>query len=75
MVGLPVFRSWLRRNNVATYPGLMYLCMDDMLALRSLVDILRVPSLDLRVRYIPESRTPLSPHILRLKGNHSGDLF
>lgn len=29
--------------------GLMYLCMNDMLAIRTLVDTLRVPSLDLRV--------------------------
>ena len=27
----------------------MYLCMDDMLAIRTLVDTLRVPSLELRV--------------------------
>lgn len=30
--------------------GLMYLCLDDMLAIRTLVDTLRIPSLETRVR-------------------------
>jgi Rapamycin-insensitive companion of mTOR, N-term len=32
------------------YPGLMYFCMDDMRAIRSLIDTLRIPSLEPRVR-------------------------
>lgn len=31
------------------WPGLMYLCMDDMLAIRTLVNTLRIPSLETRV--------------------------
>ena len=32
--------------------GLMYFCMDDMRAIRSLIDTLRIPSLDTRVRIL-----------------------
>jgi hypothetical protein len=32
------------------YQGLMYFCMDDMLAIRSLIDTLRIPSLEPRVK-------------------------
>ncbi|KAF5382569.1 hypothetical protein D9615_002880 [Tricholomella constricta] len=38
-----VIQSMLR-----TWSGLMYFCMDDMRAIRSLVDTLRIPSLDTR---------------------------
>lgn len=31
------------------YQGLMYFCMDDMRAIRSLIDTLRIPSLEPRV--------------------------
>lgn len=34
------------------FTGLMYFCMDDMRAIRSLVNTLRIPSLDTRVRHI-----------------------
>ena len=32
-----------------TWSGLIYLCMDDMLALRSMISTLRIPSLETRV--------------------------
>jgi hypothetical protein len=32
--------------------GLMYFCMDNMLAIRSLIDTLRIPSLETRVSLI-----------------------
>jgi Rapamycin-insensitive companion of mTOR, N-term len=32
--------------------GLMYFCMDDMRAIRSLVDTLRIPSLETRVGFL-----------------------
>lgn len=52
---ITMLRSWSGeyiptiRNLILRAAGLMYLCMSDMLAIRTLVDTLRVPSLDLRV--------------------------
>jgi len=34
------------------YQGLMYFCMDDMRAIRSLIDTLRIPSLEPRVKTV-----------------------
>jgi len=54
-VVITMLRSWSGEHilNISTLSsrvaGLMYLCMDDMLAIRTLVDTLRVPSLELRV--------------------------
>ena len=42
------------------YPGLMYFCMDDMRAIKSLIDTLRIPSLEPRVK-------PLSQHLSQPK--------
>lgn len=52
---ITMLRSWSGEHIINTsalisrIAGLMYLCMDDMLAIRTLVDTLRVPSLELRV--------------------------
>jgi len=57
-VVITMLRSWSGKHirNILVLilcaPGLMYLCMDDMLAIRTLVDTLRVPSLELRVGYL-----------------------
>lgn len=39
--------TWLKLIN--DWPGLMYFCMDNMSAIRSLIDTLRIPSLETRV--------------------------
>jgi len=41
------------------HPGLMYFCMDDMRAIRSLIDTLRIPSLEPRVKtfFLPKMYT------------------
>lgn len=54
-----MLRSWsgqyighlrsLSGSNIAE-SGLMYFCMDNMLAIRSIVNTLRIPSLETRVR-------------------------
>ena len=55
-VVITILRSWSGEyihsilDLILRAAGLMYLCMNDMLAIRTLVDTLRVPSLDLRVR-------------------------
>jgi rapamycin-insensitive companion of mTOR len=52
---ITMLRSWSGEyipnilDLISCAAGLMYLCMDDMLAIRTLVDTLRVPSLELRV--------------------------
>jgi hypothetical protein len=37
-------------SQMIKYPGLLYFCMDDMRAIRSLIDTLRIPSLEPRVK-------------------------
>jgi len=43
------------------HQGLMYFCMDQMLAIRSIVDTLRIPSLETRV---PNSVDVIIHHLL-----------
>ena len=37
-------------STITDHTGLMYFCMDDMRAIRSLIDTLRIPSLEPRVK-------------------------
>jgi len=45
------------------FTGLIYFCMDDMRAIRTVIDTLRIPSLETRVRCEPPSpATDSEPH-------------
>jgi rapamycin-insensitive companion of mTOR len=50
------------------YQGLMYFCMDDMRSIRSLIDTLRIPSLEPRVKThllcLPQDKYPPQEVIL-----------
>jgi rapamycin-insensitive companion of mTOR (Rictor)-like putative scaffolding protein len=48
--GMFIYKVDLIVLQLTKYQGLMYFCMDDMRAIRSLIDTLRIPSLEPRVR-------------------------
>ena len=59
-------------TQLTEYPGLIYFYMDDMRAIRSLIDTLRIPSLEPRVENFSSASNLIN---LSLLGNHFGHVF